>query len=427
MRDLSTPTIFNNNTRGQIKWYFHGRLIQMIQFHRYPTNEELPEITLATQSLCAEYELSGNLDQFTNNVEKLLFRFEDSRKLLLMYLRLKQWAGKDKFLSGLPENVLTLLTNHISTKLPHFYEQEAYGLLGPQFFLNHGFDDNKLSLARSINKSILAFRERGQCNSLGKGNITDTPIYFLPTTTGFFSTIENVLLMDFYARYVGGHLVLAPENFWWRYAVPFAEIFPENFSIAGNSSINDVKWFTRNGVADWLASIDESIKLDFFRFKCDRYSEIFQSANDFLLKENRYLHELQDETVLFLRGGDKIRQETISFPNALIDEEVSLLATGKNIINLISDDWDMAERLSARFSQIRNVTLKSSKGHTFVSNISRQDVIEILDKFCALCSASVSAGCASSNLINASNLVRIGRGLKNSNSKLFPIETYLLI
>ncbi len=341
-----------------------------------------------------------------------------------MLLRVKHWEGTPTLHKAFSGHLQPSLASHLEKAIPHFAQQEIFSLLGEEFFSsNPSFVRSPLTLARAINHlAVSSNTPLPPLTAPHQGN----PIYFAPVFSGFFSIIENLLLMDFFSRLAGGHLVLSPEQFWWGYEVRFSEIFPSLFQIADPSQTERISWFTRDGAADWLQSQTPELQFEFFKFKCAQYNLISDHCAKFLERLGVSQLDYNSSSVLFLRGGDKFSQETVPFPDSLVTFELGRLSSLGDGVQVLSDEFNMAQELQNRFPGVQNISRQSMQGHTLLGNRNRQDVIEILQNFLFLSNSRVAAGCPSSNLMNAANQARIGRGCPAYTSKTFPVPAYLL-
>ncbi|MGQ0709287.1 MAG: hypothetical protein ACT4NV_06005 [Rhodoferax sp.] len=404
----------------------------MFQFNRYQHPDEVPELHAGLNALCAHYEQFHDHAFMARRALDLLERHPGSLKLLLVNLRLQLWCqegeGPHLGVEAMAPVLRTALERRLGSALAHFAQQEILGVLGEAGAAALAPGLEQLESARRVqarvgHAGLLAQAER----PLGRDAGAKPAIYFLPAASGFFSTLENVLLMAFYTELCGGRLVLAPQRYWWRYGLAFDAIFGDLFEIADESQSAGVNWYTRDSVAQWLAQAGAEVQGRFFDYKCQCYPQLFDAIADFLRQFPDDASLEAQGFIAFLRGGDKFSQETVAFPHRLIESMLDAAVQRHGSVQLLSDDWRLAESLARVFPGVRNITQPSSQGHQFASHVTAEDVLKILRNFHALCTCAVSAGCPSSNLVNAANVVRLVRGREVLVSRLFPVPAYLLL
>ncbi|MEY2600150.1 MAG: hypothetical protein RLZZ142_2409 [Verrucomicrobiota bacterium] len=402
----------------------------MLQFHRYYDQADPAEFNEACARLCDGFQSSGDLQGFTLGLTSLLSRFPDHPKLLLMCLRALSWTRQPGFPFTVSQDFLQIFRRHLTPPRPHFFQQETLGVLGREFF-----EANALpleSFALGLHTQSRPSLAHPPSPVLPPQDPMRQPVYFLPAYSGFFSMVEAVLLMDFYATTIaGGRLVLAPESYWWKYEVSFREIYGSLFEVLPPDAAQGITFFDRNSVARWLETAGPDVQQSFFDFKCARYQQVHQLSRQFLASRSVPPFAPETGAVLYLRGGDKFAQETVPFPQRLIDEELRFLleqqSMGGGEVSVLSDDWNLSVAITERFPGVRNLTRPSMKGHTITNHRSTRDVIEILENFLLLCDAPVCAACPSSNLVNAAHHFRMGAGRKVHTSRLFPVTSYLML
>jgi hypothetical protein len=396
----------------------------MIQFNIYNRDNEPPDLSRDVDLACDDYRTGGDVSQLAARLELLTVRHPNSLKLFLMFLRAKMWEGRSALGDSLSSVAIHTLKSHLEPPVHHFAQQEIIGILGLELYNQIRQTNDPLALAVnihlfSISKKSVSFEFETSHRSL--------PIHFLPSTSGFFSIIENILLMDFHARISGRRLVLAPEKFWWPYEVTFRELFGDIFEVAEPCEVDGISWFPRDSAMLWLNELHAEHQFEFFKFKCFAYQRIRTRCENYLRLSSVSELKTDSSSVLFLRAGDKFLQETIPFPDHMIAFELGSLSTIGERALVLSDDYSLGKRLEMRFSGVNNISRTRMEGHTLGGNRHRQDVIEIIQNYLCLAKGKVVAGCPSSNLMNAANLTRLGSGCHVHTSDLFPVAAYLLL
>jgi hypothetical protein len=390
----------------------------MFQFNRYgrPKNTYVPEDVLFLA--IRQYIENSDVGRFYCTLMSLLEKYCDV-SVCLMALRVSSWLRNGEF-SGQPgkDALYTIVEESINEKIDCFQQQELLGLLGRDWFRARDLT-SKVDLAIDLQGDYK--RGGGFCE------FTGGPLFYaLPSFSGLFSTIESIFLLWFFATEIrGGTLVLAPERYWWRYEIPFRDIFGSFFSIIMEEDVANVSWVPRSELFQWFQSSEPDVKKKFHNFKCANYPIIISIFNNYFLQSGEKQLTPVD-AIVFIRGGDKIDQETVPFPEQLVLEELQHLQSHGRV-GLLSDDWTLANQYSSKLPYVVNLTQTDSSGHYLGRCRTKADVIKIIQNMLALCLTPVAVGCPSSNLINAANYYRRGTGRDVYKSDLFPVPTYLLL
>jgi len=402
----------------------------MLQFNRYHLPGEPKELLNEFFALISHFEIFRDYDFLIRKARTLLERFPNSERLLCANARLYLWARSTRSTAAPSDILVHSLRQRCAQPLSFFAQQELVGVFGIQGLQQIGVPTENLATAIRITTwNYGEERQKQRVPRLGTNPLhhKKPPLHFIPATSGFFSTIENILLMAYIADSNGSRLVLAPEKYWWRYDMAFTAIFGDLFELADDSITTKVKWITRDSAAQWLQSAGDSVQVGFFAAKHSYYLEVHAALVSYMKTTGKRPKSAADTALLFLRGGDKFSQETIAFPYRLIEATIAKLDSQCGRVQVLSDDWRIAEALTTDNPQLLNITQETSLGHQLGMDRSVDDVWKIIENFISVCSAEVSAGCPSSNLINAANVYRRAMGHRIAVTELFPIEAYLLL
>ena len=390
----------------------------MFQFNRYGFLQNTNVSKEALFSAIIQYNKDSNVIEFYFRLISLLEKHEDV-SICLMALRVFSWLQNDGSLSSKrKEDLFKIVENIAKNKLDCFSQKELLGLLGAKWFIERDLTDS-IKLAYDLERGFTLGEYKNE-------SIESQYLYGLPCTSGFFSTIESILLLWFFATIINRKtLVLAPERYWWSYEVRFEDLFGSLIAIAKEEDARKVSWIPRDSVSQWFQTSESTTKTSFNNFKCNKYPLIISMLNNYFIQYGA--EKLPPVDVLvFIRGGDKLEQETVSLPENLVIMELEQLKTHGRI-GLLSDDWAMANKYATKLPYVENLTQSDSAGHFLVHCRTRNDVMKIIQNVLALCFTPVAIGCPSSNLINAVNYYRRGVGREVYKSELFPISTYLLL
>jgi len=390
----------------------------MFQFNRYGFLQNTNVSKDVLFGAISKYNKDSNASEFYVALRTLLENYDDL-SICLMALRVSSWLRDDDSLcTQRNEDLYKIVEKTARRELDCFSQQELLGLLGVEWFVKRGLTDS-IRLANDLETDFPR-------DSYMNDTLTNSHLYALPSYSGFFSTIESILLLWFFATVINGKtLVLAPEKYWWGYEVRFEDIFGSLVAIAREEDASKVSWIPRDSVFQWFKNSEWEKKKIFHKFKCTKYPIIVSILNNYFIHYSG-IEVMPVDVIMFIRGGDKVDQETVPFPEKLVLKELQQLQHNGRV-GLLSDDWALANQYAMKLPFVENLTHSDSSGHFFGSCRTKNDVMKIIQNVLALCLAPVAVGCPSSNLINAVNYYRKGVGREIYKSELFPVATYLLL
>jgi hypothetical protein len=234
---------------------------------------------------------------------------------------------------------------------------------------------------------------------------------YSPPPTGFFSIIENIILAQFLCALQKKAFRL-DERFelWWRYPVPFRDLFQGLFGPQPVASDKPVKYIGWNTVREIMASAGPSLLQAYANFKHEEYKAVKMVLRDWLSRNGGEVGDLSDAAIYYIRGGDKLVLETMVPPAHVVESDFGSLYRNSARFLVLSDDYQLAQEFVQRFAapQLENITEQKFKGY-FVQSNTVDDVRAIARNYLTLASVKYSMSCPSSNLVNAAHF---------SNSKL---------
>lgn len=390
----------------------------MFQFNRYGFSQNTNVSKDVLFGAIRQYNKDHDTKVLFSKLTSLLYSYEDV-SICLMTLRVLSWLKDDDYISSqMKEDIYIIVEKIANKKMDCFSQQELLGLLGYKWFVERDLTD-AIRLGFDLDRNFTLNEHQNE-------DIDNSYFYALPPFSGFFSTIESILLLWFFATVVNGKtLVLAPEKYWWCYDISFEDIFGSFIAIAKEEDAIKASWITRDSVFEWFQNSESTTKKSFHKFKCIKYPAIISILNNYFIQYGVKRLPIVD-VVVFLRGGDKVEQETVSYPENLVFKELQKIQDHGRI-GLLSDDWALANQYSMKLPYLENLTQSDSAGHFLGNCRTKNDVMKIIQNVLALCYAPVAIGCPSSNLINAVNYFRRGVGRDIYKSELFPVSTYLLL
>lgn len=223
--------------------------------------------------------------------------------------------------------------------------------------------------------------------------------------TGFFSFLEHIVLLDYFAEMLNMDLLVDCQ--YWPYPIP-VESFYHSKNLATMSRGTDSDFISDphllNSMRCLYFTSVSSLGPSYCAFKALRYRAILDKLTSLLCALNarsEYLLSLASLLpVLFVRRGDKIATETIS-PSlsaftATVREEESLL--------VLSDDFDYATKIiETRGSRPADTSfsLNNIPGYSIsTSSHSIEAFLDVTLKWICMSLTPRLYGCPSANIVN---------------------------
>ena len=189
---------------------------------------------------------------------------------------------------------------------------------------------------------------------------------YTPPATGLFSIVENIILAKFLCRLHKKVFQLDTDfSKWWRYPVPFLDLFQDQFSTDKYSDAKTKKYLSWNIARDIVMGLDYTVLQALSGFKREEYSHIKHLMQNWLENFNEKVTVPQESAAFFIRGGDKLVIETIPPPPHTIEIDCELLLKKSEDFMVLSDDFKLAQTFSEKFGspQIRNITENGLNGY----------------------------------------------------------------
>lgn len=245
-------------------------------------------------------------------------------------------------------------------------------------------------------------------------NVRHGYISYQPPNSGFFSVIENIVAAQIVAEQDGYGLKVDLSGNWWAYDEPFEDIFEDIFEFCSGG----------------LPIMRFSLMRDRF-FKADiNQARVFSNAKrswytDISWAISGYAGGSTEDDVgtMFIRGGDKIKTETILPPMHIVMREMDWMKRHCRRRVLLSDDPVIADWIAARDPEIVNRANRLQGGYHHLPQ-RKQSCIPILQNYLAMVEAKHNFSCPSANLVNAAQWSREDH---DNYSLTNPVHRYLLI
>jgi hypothetical protein len=228
---------------------------------------------------------------------------------------------------------------------------------------------------------------------------------YIPPPTGFFSVIENIVLAQFFCKINNKVFRLDTQHNWWRYPVPFLQLFQNTSSPEFNVNLPSGKYVMWDTLRYYFRHINPSVFGLLKSFKIQQYARIKRALSHYLDDIDLRARPAPEECIVFIRGGDKVQLETISAPSELLLSDIEALRQRRISVRVLSDDYGLADTLvqSLGLGEGANLTASSRTGYHLQNGHSLDDVHTIINNFLVLSNAKYSLGCPSSNLVNSAH------------------------
>ena len=241
-------------------------------------------------------------------------------------------------------------------------------------------------------------------------------VSYRPRSSGFFSTIENLIAAHIIADLEGKRLAVDLTGNWWAYDELFEDIFGDTFEFTKDGSLPQMsfegmrhKWFHAD---DKLASTLAYLKQHYYTMILDDIAKVAHPITN-----------MDSAGTMFVRGGDKLQTETVLPPMKFLHEDLKWMARRCDARYVLSDDQNLGEVVSSLDAYVVNKSNKIVGGyhHHFGH---KQSCMNILRNYMSMVEAKENMSCPSANIVNAAQW---SRNDKENYSLSNPVHRYLLI
>lgn len=371
----------------------------MIQFNRYRLPDETYDFHLAFNNFSntLAQEIHGDCDRSIGLLLSLAERFPLSDRLVACAARMFFW-GKISW---------SAIEKMMPAELPRnfFYKQELVGCLGfeqsarkwgiteDQWRLYQGFAEDQYEITR----------------------VTDA-VSYRPRSSGFFSVIENSIAAQIVAIMNGKRLLIDLSGGWWGYDEKFEDIFGDTFEFTQHGELPQVSFESMRHV--WI-NADDKLAARLSDLKQQWYTSIYDDIAHYISP----IENVDSTGVMFVRGGDKLKTETIMPPIGLIHRELKWLARRCDQRYVLSDDQKVGEMVSSLSPYAIDRSNKVEGGYHHIPG-RKVSCMNILNNYLTMVEAKENMSCPSANIVNAAQWSRID---KDNYSLANPVYRYLLI
>jgi hypothetical protein len=230
--------------------------------------------------------------------------------------------------------------------------------------------------------------------------------HYTPPPSGFFSIVENILIAKFICH-MHRKIFRLDRNFqrWWRYPVPFNEIFPEMFERNYSSVEKPIRYMQWNVARDIMKNASYDVLKYYSKYKNEEYKKVKNQLKIWLNSQGESIKTSEHSAIFYIRGGDKLVLETINPPAHLIEEDFNQIFNISDHFMVLSDDFQLADDFRIKFgnSKIENITNNKYNGYFIADDSSVDEVQQIIKNYMVISSVKYSMSCPSSNLVNSAH------------------------
>jgi hypothetical protein len=370
----------------------------MIQFHRYRIPGEpvgfVEDIHELVDLMCKQQfaQLYAGIDKTLEMAKN----YRQTDRMAAILARMAYWGGFeweeiDPYLPDqLPRNFL--LKQEIVGCLGFERAARKYNIDETEWYLYQGFAE--LSVAP-------------------KGRVFHGHVSYRPRNSGLFSIIENIVAAAIDAELRGYRLKVDLSGNWWSYEEPFQDVFRDVFEF----TTGGLPMLLFEDMRARMLCLPDNTAFEYADLKEGWYREIA-----YAIKSYAGSNYPDDVGTMFIRGGDKLRTETILPPLRTILNDLDWMGRFVRERHLLSDDPTLATTIKSCMNVVDRSDQLSGGYHHLPNR--KVSCIPILEHFVAMTEAKYNFSCPSANLVNAANWSRMdAENISRSN----PVWRYLLI
>lgn len=239
------------------------------------------------------------------------------------------------------------------------------------------------------------------------GRVIHGQLSYRPKGRHVFEIIEDLVAASVYAEVTGYQLHVDTDGDWWRYEEPFEEVFGEIFDFSHGEPVSKHFEAMRSW---WLKASIEDIA-EFSWLKQGWYNEIYYLVNEYVSGSLEYP---DDVGVIYLRGQDAFRLETIPPPVSLIWRDLNWMSRFVRERHIISEDTALAQMIKTGYPSVVD---HSNLDHS-------RSVLSELQTYLRMAEAKLNWSCPSSPIVNAAQWSRNDR---ENLSQANPVYRYLML
>lgn len=316
-------------------------------------------------------------------------------KALLIYVRLFFWKMISLYdlISAIKDKV-----NYVNyNKLGIFEKNELECCLGHELMC--AFLGQKIQPINELTNLKCLYIET-------EGFGSDEEVWtYIPPPTGFFSIIENIVYAKFFCKLRNKKFKLDILHNWWRYPIPFLDLFDVNLRKEFNLNLESDMHLTWDVLRYGMSKISQEEYRELGVFKLHEYRKIKNTLKNFYSTVKENIEIDTESCVAYMRGGDKLVLETIHSPPELLHCDVFAVQALDVPILFLSDDFQLAEDTLQMYGNksSKNITKSIFHGYHYGLNNSEEDFYAIIENYLILSSCNYSISCPSSNLVNSAN------------------------
>jgi len=223
--------------------------------------------------------------------------------------------------------------------------------------------------------------------------------------TGFFSFMEHIVLLDFFAEMLNMEILVDCQR--WPYPIPVESFYnSKNLIIVSRDPSSNINpdFHLLNSLRDLYFTTINALSPSYCAFKAIRYRKLLDKLTSLLCSLNArsddFLSLARLLPVLFVRRGDKIATETIS-PSL---DALTCSVRDEEGLLVLSDDFDYANQIiKTRGSRLLDATfsLNNISGYSIsTSSHSLEAFLDVSLKWICMSLTPRLYACSSANIVN---------------------------
>ena len=239
------------------------------------------------------------------------------------------------------------------------------------------------------------------------GRVIHGHVVHQPKGGTVFEVLEELVNTAIYAEMQGYSLKVELTGGWWKYEEPFEEIFADLFEFCSGKLPRSLM----DGARTELLKGSDAMMEEFACLKEGWYNEIAVAINDAV----SFPFNLESDVgIMYLRGGDALRTQTVLPPAGLIWRELTYMSRFVRRRMIMSDDLSLGAMIHTGDPWVQD---RSSQG---ISTSALPEMQQFLDMY----EAKLNWSCPTAPIVNAAQWSRVDR---DNYSLINPVFRYLVL
>lgn len=239
------------------------------------------------------------------------------------------------------------------------------------------------------------------------GRVIHGHVAYRPKGNSPFEIIEDIVNTAIYAELQGYSLRVDLAGDWWKYEVPFDEIFVDVFEFSRNDLPSPILDEARNKMITATETEWEQLAC----LKEGWYNEIGYAINSFV---DHPFSFAPDIGIMYLRGGLALRTDTILPPAGMLWRELTWMSRFVRRRIVMSDDPVLGQMIHTGDPWVQD---RSDQGED-------SNLISQMQHYLEMWEAKLNWSCPTAPIVNAAQWSRVDR---ENFSQINPVYRYLIL